>query len=188
MKRTKLHIATSLLIGLVFPSCTTPKSIVLPNQTPATERTFPSMQVKNLADETKTFPLEFPGERTLLLIAFEREQQETLDEWNAKLNLSKPSAPEWLELPVIDDPGAFMRWFVDTGMKSGIPDPAVRSRVFTIYTPREAFVRHLGLPDTKQVYLALADRSGRILFHVSGEWTAAKERSLRAAMHKTTTH
>lgn len=140
------------------------------------------MEVKNLADETKSFPSEFPGERTLLLIAFEREQQDTLDDWSAKLNLRKPRGPEWLELPVIDDPGAFMRWFVDTGMKSGIPDPAVRARVFTIYTPREAFVRHLGLPDTKHVHLAIADRTGRILFHVSGEWSAAKERSLRAAM------
>ena len=140
------------------------------------------MQVKNLADETKSFPSEFPGERTLLLIAFEREQQDTLDYWSAKLNLRTPGGPEWLELPVIDDPGAFMRWFVDTGMKSGIPDPAVRAHVFTIYTPRKAFVRHLGLPDTEQVYLAIADRTGRILFHVSGEWSAAKERSLRTAM------
>ena len=182
MKTINRLTATSLLFTLTLASCRTPKSVTLPDQTLTTERIFPSMQVKNLADETKAFPKEFPSERTLLLIAFEREQQDMLDNWSAKLDLRKPGAPEWLELPVIDDPGAFMRWFVDTGMKSGIPDPTVRARVFTIYTPREAFVRHLGLPDAKQVHLVIADRTGRILFHVSGEWTAAKELSLRAAI------
>ena len=79
MKTINRLTATSLLVTLTLASCRTPKSITLPAQTPTTERTFPSMQVKNLADETKAFPKEFPGERTLLLIAFEREQQDMLD-------------------------------------------------------------------------------------------------------------
>ncbi|MFM2168137.1 MAG: hypothetical protein RIS79_2508 [Verrucomicrobiota bacterium] len=171
----------AFFFGLELISCTTPKTIVMP-ETSLTQRTFPSIQVKNLTDETKSFPAGFPGERTLLLIAFEREQQDILDEWVAKLNLRKAGAPGWLELPIIDDPGAFMRWFIDNGMKSGIPDQAMRARVFTIYTPRIAFVSHLGLPDARQVHLAIADRAGHILHHVSGSWTAAKERSLRAAL------
>jgi hypothetical protein len=140
------------------------------------------MQVKNLSDEIRTLPADFPGERTLLLIAFQREQQDNLDDWSARLNLRNPGAPAWLELPVIDDPGALLRWFVDVGMKNGITDPFVRSRVFSIYTPREEFIRHLGLPGTEQVHLVVASRSGNIHCRVSGDWSAEKEQTLRKSL------
>ncbi|MCX8496592.1 MAG: hypothetical protein ORN51_10460 [Akkermansiaceae bacterium] len=140
------------------------------------------MRVKNLMDETKEFPREFPSDRTLLLIAFQREQQETLDDWSKRLKLDHLGSAEWLELPVIDDPGAFLRWFVDTGMRSGIPNPKIRARVFTIYAPRERFVGTLGLSDTTQVHIAVADRDGRIISHVSGIWSARKEKQLREAL------
>jgi hypothetical protein len=140
------------------------------------------MQVKNLADETRTFPADFPAEKTLLLIAFEREQQETLDAWAMRMNLRESGAPAWLELPVIDNPGMFMRWFVDVGMKSGIKDTKERSKVFTIYTPRKDFIQALGLPDTNQVHLVVVDRFGHILRSVSGEWSVSKQSLLLEAL------
>lgn len=180
---TKILIASVLLLvlGLTLVDWTIPKVVKLPDG-PAKQDAFPHIEVKNLADETKAFPNQFPGEKTLLLIAFEREQQDQLDDWSARLSLRAPGAPEWLELPVIDDPGAFMRWFVDVGMKGGINAPAVRRRVFTIYAPRQDFIRILGLPDTTQVHLVVADRSGRILCKVSGDWTMDKEVHLRSAL------
>jgi hypothetical protein len=67
-------------------------------------------------------------------------------------------------------------------MKNGIADKAVRDRVFSIYTPREEFIRHLGLPGTEQVHLLVADRSGNVLCRVSGDWSEEKENLLRAAL------
>jgi hypothetical protein len=159
-----------------------PKSVSLPPAQAGTPHRFPSVRVKNLSDDIKSFPADFPAEKTLLLIAFEREQQDNLDDWSARLNLRKPGAFSWLELPVIDDPGAFMRWFVDVAMKSGIVDPAVRVRVFSVYAPREKFIRHLGLPGPDQVHLVVADRSGNILCRISGDWTFEKECLLRESL------
>lgn len=173
--------ALLLVLGLALVDWTIPKVVKFPDG-PAKQSTFPRIEVKNLADETKAFPVHFPGEKTLLLIAFEREQQDQLDDWSARLSLRAPGAPEWLELPVIDDPGACMRWFVDVGMKKGIDDPAVRRRVFTIYAPRQDFIRTIGLPDATQVHLVVADRSGRILCKVSGDWSEEKEKSLKSAL------
>lgn len=180
-KKILAAVALLLVLALALVDWTIPKVVKLPDG-PAKQDAFPHIEVKSLADETKAFPNQFPGEKTLLLIAFEREQQDQLDDWSARLSLRAPGAPEWLELPVIDDPGVFMRWFVDVGMKGGIDDPAVRRRVFTIYAPRQDFIRILGLPDTTQVHLVVADRSGRILRKVSGEWTEEKERSLKSAL------
>lgn len=170
------------IVGLAILYVKIPASVTLPSAQPGIAPRFPSMRVKNLSDEVKSLPAEFPAEKTLLLIAFQREQQDDLDDWSARMNLRRPGAPAWLELPVIDDPGAFLRWFVDVGMKNGIEDSAVRTRVFSVYAPRAEFIRHLGLPGTDQVHLVVADRSGDILCRVSGDWTAEKERTLREAL------
>jgi len=172
------NAALLLLTGLLMASCTAPRAVMLSPSAPSTPARFPEMTVQNLAGKSTRFPSGFPGERTLLLIAFEREQQETLDEWNRRLGLSRPGGAAWLELPVIPDPGVFLRWFIDTGMKSGIPAPEIRSRVYTIYTPRETFVDRLGLPNCREVHLAAADRAGRILGFVSGPWTPDRESKL----------
>jgi hypothetical protein len=170
------------LFCIISTTCVIPPTVVIQASEKANPPTFPDMRVKNLMDETKDFPREFPANRTLLLIAFQREQQETLDDWSRRLKLDEPGAAQWLELPVIDDPGAFMRWFVDAGMREGIPNPETRARVFTIYAPRVDFVRSLGLPDTDQVHIAVVDRDGRIITHVSGTWTVQKEQKLRRAL------
>ena len=163
------------VVGLAIFYVKVPASVTLPSAQPGKPPRFPSMRVKNLSDEVRRLPADFPAEKTLLLIAFHREQQDDLDDWSARMNLRRPGAPAWLELPVIDDPGALLRWFVDVGMKNGISESSVRDRVFSVYAPRESFIHHLGLPGTDQVHLVVVDRTGGILCSVSGEWTAAKE-------------
>jgi len=182
MRVTLIILALTLLVGLAYVFLKAPGGVTLPGAQAGGPHRFPRIQVKNLSDEIKTLPADFPGERTLLLIAFQREQQDKLDDWSARLNLRNPDAPAWLELPVIDDPGALLRWFVDVGMKNGIADKAVRSRVFSVYAPRAEFIRHLGLPGTDQVHLVVADRSGNVLCRVSGNWSAEKESALRDAL------
>jgi hypothetical protein len=171
-----------LLFAFLFTSCQSPPAAKLTAGAPAAEPRFPAVVVKNLEGTAKSFPTQFPGGRTLLFIAFERVQQDQIDEWSKRLALNTPAGAPWLEMPVINDPGAFARWFIDGGMRSGIPDPAIRERVFTIYTPRDSFVKRLGLPNASELHLAVADRGGRILTYVSGAWTAAKERQLRNAL------
>ena len=182
MRVTLIILALTMLVGLAFVFVKAPGGVTLPSTQAGGPHRFPCMQVKNLSDEIKMLPADFPGERTLLLIAFQREQQDKLDDWSARLNLRNPDAPAWLELPVIDDPGALLRWFVDVGMKNGIADKAVRARVFSIYTRRAEFIRHLDLPGTDQVHLVVADRSGNIHCRVSGNWSAEKESALRDAL------
>jgi hypothetical protein len=180
MKTLRFYAAS--MVALIS-GCQSPAPVTLSATGSSDSPKFPEMQVQNLTGDTKRFPAQFPGERTLLLIAFQREQQETLDDWNRRLGLTSPGSKiEWLEMPVIDDPGAFNRWLVDTGMRSGIPDPAVRARVFTVYAPRETFVRKLGLPDAKQVHLAVVDREGSVITFVSGPWSADAQRRIERSL------
>jgi hypothetical protein len=176
-------LACAASLSALLAGCQSPAPVTFTAAASTAAPKFPVMNVQNLAGEIKAFPSQFPGKRTLLLIAFQREQQDTLDDWSRRLGLTESeSRIEWLEMPVIDDPGAFNRWLVDTGMRSGIPDPAVRQRVFTVYAPREEFVRRLGLPDAKQVHLAVVDQTGSVIGFVSGPWSADAQRRIERVL------
>ncbi len=143
------------------------------------EGTFPKLTAANLERETLSLPEDFGGDRNLLLIAFQREQQRNVDTW-----LREMKRFEWLpnfryyELPTIDRLNAIARWFIDRGMRRGIPDREARARTITLYLDKLAFRMALNLPDEKRVYALLVDRSGRVLWRAEGDFDEAKAVSL----------
>jgi hypothetical protein len=170
-----------ILISLGLVSCQVPPAVKLPDK-PAKTKQFPAMKVQNLNGSLASFPAQFPGKRTLLFVAFDGKQQGIIDEWVQHFPRRDTTGTEWLEMPIIPDPGYLMRAFVHHGMRSGTPEPIVRNRIFTIYTSTEAFVKALGLPDSKQVHAVVTDRSGKIIAQASGEWTEDKDKVLRDAL------
>jgi hypothetical protein len=49
--------------------------------TAAPEGTFPKLTAANLEKQAFSLPEDFAGDRNLLLIAFQREQQQNVDTW-----------------------------------------------------------------------------------------------------------
>ncbi len=126
---------------------------------------------ENLNEEDVKLPTDLPSERTLLILAFQREQQDNIDTWINGMALRQSNLP-WLELPVIDNPGLLGRWFINSGMRNGIPDTDMRSHVVSLYTDKAAFLSALGIVDEKYCYALVVDRSGRVLENVRGDYTA----------------
>lgn len=142
---------------------------------------LPVISSKDLSGRVLTLPADLPGERTLVLIAFQREQQANIDTWTRGLALEHSELP-WLELPVIDDPGAFARWFINGGMRRGIKDHALWQHVVTLYTNKAALKQGLNLSSEKDVYALVLDRQGRVLEHVAGDFSPDGAARLRAAL------
>jgi hypothetical protein len=142
---------------------------------------FPVTTTKDLAGRSLTLPQDLPGERTILLIAFQREQQKDIDTWVAGLHLSDGALP-WLELPVINDPGAFGRWFIDSGMRRGIPDQATWQHVVTVYTRKVDLLAALGITDEKTIHVLVVDRQGSIIEAISGNFNQPAAMRLQAAI------
>ena len=67
---------------------------------------------------------------------------------------------QYYELPTIDKLSAVARWFIDSGMRRGIPDKNARARTITLYIDKQPFKNSLQLPTEKTVYALLVDRSG----------------------------
>lgn len=135
---------------------------------------LPTIDALNLNERAVRLPQDLPAEKTLVLIAFERQQQANLDTWIAGMQLNRSPIP-WIETPVIEPKNAFVRGFIDSGMRRGIPDTAARERTITLYTDRAAFSKAMGLRDPfKNVYVAVVERSGRVLLLVEGDYSAEK--------------
>lgn len=154
---------------LFFPLIT---SILMSAAFGETPSFFPRVSGKDLNRKTWSAPADFPDDRTLVLIAFAREQQADIDTWTAGLGLTEASNRlPWIEMPLINDPGLFVRWFINTGMRGGIPSKEARAHVWTAYTDKKAFMQACGMSSEKAIYALVVDRTGRILALESGNYT-----------------
>jgi hypothetical protein len=149
---------------------------------------FPRLIASNLEKRSFTLPDDFEGGRNLLLVAFQREQQQQVDAWLREMRQFEEVDPEfrYYELPTIQSPNRLVRWFIDTGMRRGIPDPKVRSRTITLYIDKQPFLKALGIADESRIYCFLVNRSGQILWRAEGVFDDSKALSLREYLQSLT--
>ena len=142
---------------------------------------FPRLTASNLEKRTFTLPDDFEGSRNLLLVAFQREQQKQVDTWLREMRQFEELDSEfrYYELPTIQSTNRLVRWFIDTGMRRGIPDQKARSRTITLYIDKQPFLKALGIADENRIYCFLVNRSGQVLWRAEGEFDDSKAVSLR---------
>ena len=133
---------------------------------------LPAVTGKDLNGKPWKAPADFPGERTLVILGYEQEQQASIDTWTAGMGLAKPGNElPWVEMPVIDEPGFVMRWVIDTGMQRGIPGTDARGHVWTAYTNRKTFLKSCGIDSVSDIHVLVVTRDGTILAMESGRYT-----------------
>lgn len=147
---------------------------------------FPDLTFTNLEKQTLSMPHDFEGERNLLLIAFQREQQDEVDTWLREMKRFEEMDPgfRYYELPIIEKLNGLTRWFINRGMRRGIPDKKARERTITLYLDKSAFRQSLALRDEKRIYAVLVDRSGRVLWRAEGTFDEAKAASLKESLQR----
>lgn len=145
---------------------------------------FPELKASNLESQEFMLPHDFAGEHNLVLIAFQREQQDQVDTWLKEMKRFQEAHPgfQYYELPTIEKFNAVTRWLIDSGMRRGIPDKNARARTITLYIDKQPFKDSLQLPTEKTVYALLVDRSGNVLWRAEGTFDEAKGESLRRTL------
>lgn len=124
-------------------------------------------------------PSDFPADRTLAVVAFQRWQQSRVDLWIARaVAAGVPATTRGREQPmpvaVVEVPVLSTRWrparrFIDGGMSAGIGDPDVLARTITVYADVGAFRRSLAIPSTDDVWAFVLTRDGSIHARGRGE-------------------
>ncbi len=141
---------------------------------------FPPVQGSNLERRQFHLPGDFEGERNLVLIAFQREQQAEVETWNAPIHelLNRYPDLRFYELPTIKRGNPVFRFWLDSAMRAGIPDRTAREQTITLYLDKEAFRSALDLPSEETIYALLVDRQGRVLWRAEGPFSEEKGREL----------
>jgi hypothetical protein len=155
---------------------------------PAPSFRFPSVESQDLDKHPVKLPHDFAGERNLVVIAFQRQQQKDVDTWldtRKRFETIDPALRTY-ELPTLARLNPLARWFIDNGMRGGIPSHEQRARTITLYLDKEPFRAALGLGDEGSIYVLLLDREGNILWRSQGDFDESKAQSLEQTLERLT--
>jgi hypothetical protein len=155
---TRRLIVMALLLSPMIGTASHPSA--------ALERTVPAMTAADLNGRTLNLPQDMAGDPAVWVVAFDRAHQDQVDRLFQLIDGAKDRAPGvvYWEVPVIKNPGAIGRWFIDNGMRSGIPNTQTRSKVVTLYVPdRAKWLSQMGVGGTDQAYAVVVGRSGAVL-------------------------
>jgi hypothetical protein len=151
---------------------------------------FPRLAARDLDGREVALPAGLPGEWTVVIIAFRREQQELADSWVPWLEQRAAADPRlgFAELPVIGLQWQPSRPVIDGGMAAAIRDRKTRRRTLTVYTDIRRVTVPLGISDRSTIWLFLVDRAGQVRWRGSGGQDAATAAALTAALAELPAH
>ena len=131
---------------------------------------FPEVKGVNLAGEKFRLPLDFEGELNLVFLAFQREQQLMVNTWlpTADLLENIHQNLRYYELPTISRMNPVARWFISSGMRSGIKDLKSRQKTITLYLDKKIFRKSLDIPDEENIHILLVDKQGQVVWRSEG--------------------
>ena len=141
---------------------------------------FPAVNGSNLERRQFRLPGDLDGELNWLILAFWQRHQIDVDTWMPLAEQLEERHPGLVtyELPVIQSRSRWSQWFIDSGMRAGIPDRHVRSRTITLYLDKAPFLEALEIGNDDAICSMVFDRSGAVLWRTTGPWTEEAEADL----------
>ncbi|MFT7144948.1 MAG: hypothetical protein ACI9TY_000173 [Alphaproteobacteria bacterium] len=143
------------------------------------ENHFPTLIGIDLVGEDREIPQSFTGEYNIVAVAFEREHQEAVNTWISAVDsiLENHKNIAFYEVPLIYEINAPYRFWINNGMRAGIPDLEARLRTITVYTDRDKFTSTMNMK-TDRIYVLLLNKKGEILWQTQGPLTPKSESAL----------
>jgi hypothetical protein len=181
--RSSADVVTELDPGIPSPSrsirtLTVTEQELLPR--------FPDVEGSNLEKRHYRLPEDFEGETNLVFIAFRRPQQAEVETWLpfARELAEKYPGFRFYELPTISIRAGMARFFINEGMRRGIPKLEAREATITLYIDKEPFREALDIPDEESIHILLVGREGRIHWRAVGPLTESSATGLERAVSR----
>jgi len=145
---------------------------------------FPEVVGRNLEGLEFQLPRDFSGAVNLVLVAFRREQQATVDTWLAPAAALADSFDNlhYYELPVLNRGYILARPVIDGGMRAGIADLETRERTVTLYIDKGPFREALGISSENTIYVLVLGPEGRVSLMLDGAYSKSKGSAVERAV------
>jgi hypothetical protein len=146
--------------------------------------TFPTVSGTNLQRAKLTLPQDFAGNYNLLFIAFQQWQQDEVNTWISLAESCEDRFPGlvYYELPTIRALNALSKFFINEGMRAGIPNSKSRERTITLYLEKDEFRTALDMQDEDHIFALLIDHQGNELWRARGPHSQSSEAGLLEAL------
>jgi len=146
--------------------------------------TFPIVTGSNLQRQKITLPQDLEGEYNLLFIPFQQWQQSEVNSWIGLAEELEEEYPNlvYYELPTIRALNSLSKFFINEGMRAGIPNSKSRQRTITLYLDKDNFQSVLAMPDDDHIYILVLDRQGNEFFRARGPYSQQAEANLRQVL------
>ncbi len=157
---------------------------------PTNHLRFPTVTGKSLTKRIHHLPNDFVGALNLVLVAFYEHQQAMIDTWLPVAQQLAARHPRlaYYELPTLARYNPVVQWYINEGMRRGIPDESVRAATIVLYLDRRAFRHALGLPAEDTIYALLVDQAGHVLWRTEGRCDDYKADLLAAEIARRQDH
>ena len=156
-------------------------------QVDTTTEGFPAVTGDNLNGDTFDLPQAFEEPYNLVFLAYTQEQQTDVNTWLEFADSLEQSYPvRFYELPTLTRTNGLFSGFIDSGMRSGIPDIETRSRTITLYIDRPKFLDALNIDSTDTIHTLLVRPNGEILFSGAGPFNEADAETITEILQEVT--
>jgi hypothetical protein len=144
---------------------------------------MPTLTAKRLDQQLVVLPHGLAADRTLALVAFNRNQRAEIESWVHGLRLEHDAAIPWIRMPVLNDPGnEDARNAIEVRLLARHTSESARARLVPVFTNRDAFIRAAGLSGADHASVLVLDRDGRVLARAEGLFDQDKGQALRETL------
>ena len=132
---------------------------------------LPIIEARTLNKENFSVPKSFEVNKNVLLISFGRDMQVAIDDWTRALKVPENMTGKFIvyNMPIIPNPGAIVRGFINRGFRSQYKDKSTRKLTVILYVKKELIEALVPRKeDMLQPLVLIVDRAGNILARVPG--------------------
>ncbi|NOH11991.1 MAG: hypothetical protein HND51_10130 [Chloroflexi bacterium] len=148
--------------------------------------TFPTVSGKNLDRKKLTFPKDFPAPYNLALMAFYQRQQLDVNTWLPFADQldSEHEDFTYIEFPVVYKMNPIQQFFLNEGMRAGIPNQKAREKTITLYLDKTRFLGQLGIDSQNEIQILLVTQEGQVIWREAGIFTSKKKQALESILQQ----
>lgn len=128
------------------------------------------MEGETLDKKDVTYPKDFDGKQTVMVMLFDQDQQSQLDGWAAGM-ADLPDGVAMIEVALIGKVNGMVKYFIKGGMRDNIEDdPARMARMMPYFGDADKVKKRLKITDISEVQAFLLSPSGKVLWQASGDY------------------